>query len=131
MFDEALRWLWGYAYTAHCLDVIENPLRAAAWILSNLVVAFSYFGIPREIRLWSRAFNLDMTGLVARLFRAFIIYCGVSHLAMILVMPTTRWEMILFFFLPLAMVSLATYVVLRFNRKRILTNIGLARKLLS
>lgn len=131
MLDESLRWLWGAAYTVHCLEVIENPLRSIVWATSNLLVAYAYFGIPHEIRLWSKAINLDMSGLVARLFRAFIVYCGVSHLAMVLVMPTTRWEIILFFFMPLAVVSLATYIVLRVSRQRILVNLTRARELLS
>ena len=130
MFDDLLRWLWQEAYTAHCLDVAADPLRAGVWVASNLVVGLSYFGIPNEIRHWSHAFNLDTGAMVARLFRAFIVYCGVSHIAMVLIMPTTRWEMILFFFLPLAGVSLATYVILRMMRQRILAAIGQMRELL-
>lgn len=127
--DGVARWLWGPAYTAHCLEVAIDPLRAMVWVAVNLSVAFAYFGIPREIRHWSRALNVGMSNIVARLFRAFIIYCGVSHMAMILIMPTAPWPIILPFFVPLSLVSILTYVVVRLGRRRIVGSLENIRKL--
>lgn len=129
--DSLLRWLWQDSYTAHCLDVLMDPLRAVIWTACNLTVALAYFGIPYEIGLWAEKLRLDMGNWLARLFRAFIVYCGVSHVAMIAIMPTTRWAIILLFFLPLAIVSGGVFVILRRNREKILGSIEIVRKLLT
>ncbi len=131
MIDDILRSLWGPAYTAHCLEVADEPVRAVIWIITNLAVAFAYFGIPREIGIWARAMSLSLSGVVARMFQAFIVMCGISHIAMIAVMPTANWLLIVFIFAPLACVSVGVYVALRKYRKHITGLLQIARKLLS
>lgn len=129
IMDGIARGLWGAAYTAHCIEVAIDPLRAAIWVIANLSVAAAYLGIPIEIQHWGIALKVGMGNTVARLFRAFIIYCGVSHIAMILIMPTAPWIILLPFFVPLSAVSILTYVVIRLARKRIVSSLENIRKL--
>lgn len=129
--DLTMRWLWGEAYTAHCIEVASDPWRAFVWFACNISVAFSYFAIPHEIRLWVRALRLDLGSYVGTLFQAFIFYCGVSHLAMVLVMPTAPWAFIIAFFVPLAAFSVGTAAAIRYGRPRIIAALEAIRRLVT
>jgi hypothetical protein len=44
------------------------------------------FRDPHEIGIWARSMSLSLSSAVALMFRAFILMCGVSHIAMPFVM---------------------------------------------
>jgi hypothetical protein len=95
-------------------------LRAALWCLANLITATAYFLIPSEIKTWRKALPFGATSLIINLFIAFIAFCGVSHLVMIVIMPTGPWWATLLIYLPMAAVSAATVIVIRSQRRVII-----------
>ena len=113
---------------------IETPdeyLRAILWCLANLVTATAYFLIPNEIKYWRRSLPFDATSLIFNLFIGFIAFCGLSHLAMIVIMPTGPWWAVIFIYMPMAAVSATTVIVIRLNRKlilEVLSGVGRALK---
>jgi hypothetical protein len=116
---EAAHWL----INNHSWYRIETPLdcvRAALWCLSNLATACAYFLIPVELRAWSAVLPFSTSWLLASLFIGFIVFCGLSHLAMLAIMQTGPWWATLAIYLPMAVVSLATAFVMRRERHLIL-----------
>jgi hypothetical protein len=108
---------------AHSWYHIETPLdylRAGLWCLSNLATALAYFFIPNELRYWRRVLPFATSSLLGSLFIAFIAFCGLSHLAMLAIMQTAPWWAILLVYLPMAVVSVATVIVMRKERALIL-----------
>jgi|SRR5690349_1626792 hypothetical protein len=108
---------------AHSWYHIETPLdylRAGLWCLSNLATALAYFFIPNELRYWRRVLPFSTSSLLGSLFIAFIAFCGLSHLAMLAIMQTAPWWAILLVYLPMAVVSVATVIVMRKERALIL-----------
>jgi hypothetical protein len=106
---------------------IDTPLdyiRAALWCLSNLATASAYFLIPVELRHWRRVLPFAASSLIGTLFIGFILFCGLSHLAMIAIMQTAPWWATALIYLPMAVVSLATAVVMRRNRPLIIAVLG-------
>jgi hypothetical protein len=104
-------------------------LRAGLWCLSNFVTAAAYFLIPNELRHWRRVLPFSATSLIGALFIGFIFFCGLSHFAMLLIMQTAPWWVVLLIYLPMALISAATVVVLRRDRALILSvleNVGRA-----
>lgn len=98
------------------LDSEWDYLRMAIWCAANLTTFAAYFMIPFEIRQWGDALQLASSTLVGRLFMWFIVLCGLSHLAMVIVMPTGPWWATLGIYTPMALVSAATVIVLRRHR---------------
>ncbi|HEX2590702.1 MAG TPA: hypothetical protein VHL34_04375 [Rhizomicrobium sp.] len=111
---------------------VETPLdylRAALWCAANLVTAVAYFFIPAEIGHWQAALPFATSTLIGRLFMGFIAFCGLSHLSMLAIMQTAPWWAVLTIYLPMALVSVATVLVLRRERSLIvavLSNVGKA-----
>ena len=102
---------------------IDTPLdyaRAALWCLSNLATASAYFLIPVELRHWRRVLPFSASSLIGTLFIGFILFCGFSHLAMVAIMQTAPWWATILIYLPMAVVSLATAVVIRRKRPLII-----------
>jgi hypothetical protein len=113
-----------FVLNAHDWYRIETPadyVRATLWCLSNAATAIAYFLIPNEIRHWRRVLPFAATALIARLFIAFIFFCGLSHLAMLFIMQTGPWWAILVIYVPMAIVSIATVVVIRLERHLIVS----------
>jgi hypothetical protein len=112
---------------------IETPLdylRAALWCLANLATAFAYFAIPIELRHWSRVLPFSTSWLLGALFMGFILFCGLSHLSMLVIMQTGPWWATLGIYLPMAAVSSATAIVMRRDRAVILAVLdGVAKAL--
>jgi hypothetical protein len=102
------------------IETADDYLRAILWCLANLVTSVSYFLIPNEIKYWRKSLPFDATALISNLFIGFIAFCGLSHLAMIIIMPTGPWWAVVLIYVPMATVSAATVVVVRMNRKLIL-----------
>lgn len=98
------------------IDTPLNVLRATLWCLSNFITAVAYFFIPNEIRHWQTALSFSSSSLIGRLFMGFIAFCGLSHLSMLVIMQTAPWWVTLLIYLPMAIVSAATVVVLRRER---------------
>lgn len=94
-------------------------IRAGLWCLSNLMIGFSYLVLPAEIWRWRQALPFKSIALFSTLFIGFIAFCGISHLTMIVIMPTAPWWATLVIYVPTALVSLATAVVLRRERRLI------------
>lgn len=108
---------------AHSWYRIDSPLdyvRAAIWCASNLVTAISYFLIPIELGHWRKVMAFPASAFIGRLFIGFIFFCGVSHLSMLVIMQTGPWWATLFVYLPMAIVSAATVIVIRRDRKLII-----------
>lgn len=111
---------------------IDTPLdyvRASLWCLSNLATAMSYFLIPVEIRHWRRVLPFAASTLIGSLFIGFIAACGASHFAMLFIMQTAPWWAVLLIYVPMAIVSVATVVVIRNERElivRVLESVGKA-----
>lgn len=106
------------------LDTPLDYLRAALWCLANLVTSISYFLIPNEIKHWRRSMPFRATSTILNLFIAFIASCGLSHLAMLAIMPTGPWWAVLLVYMPMAAVSATTVVVIRLNRRLIVELLG-------
>lgn len=98
------------------LDSEWDYLRMALWCIANLMTFVAYFLIPWEIHSWGDALSFASTTLIGRLFIWFIVLCGLSHLVMVIVMPTGPWWATLFVYVPMALVSAATVIVLRTHR---------------
>lgn len=94
-------------------------IRAGLWCLSNLAIGLSYLLLPAEIRRWHLALPFKSTALIGTLFVGFIGLCGVSHLVMIIIMPTGPWWATLLIYVPTGVVSLATVMVVRRERQLI------------
>lgn len=111
------------------IDTPLDYLRAILWCLANFVTATAYFLIPNELRHWRRVLPFAATSLIGTLFIGFIFFCGLSHFAMLLIMQTAPWWVILLVYMPMAIVSAATVVVIRRDRAMIvavLENVGRA-----
>src|ERR1700733_14585883 len=102
------------------IETADDYLRAALWCIANLVTSVSYFLIPQEIQYWRKSLPFGATALISNLFIGFIAFCGLSHLAMVIIMPTGPWWAVILIYVPMATVSAATVVVVRMNRKLIL-----------
>ena len=101
-----------YTFTSH-LDLLRSEL----WLLTNLVTFVSYFAIPLELWYWRRALRILPALGVAMMFIVFIAACGLSHLAMVIIMGTAPWWTMMIF-IPMAIASVGTAIVIRQNRKR-------------
>jgi len=109
---------------AHYWYHIDTPmdyLRAGLWCVSNLATALAYFFIPNEIRYWRKVLPFATSTMLGSLFIAFIAFCGLSHLSMLVIMQTAPWWVILLIYLPMAIVSVATVIVMRKDRQLILS----------
>ena len=118
-----------FLWNNHDWYKIENNahfIRALVWCTANLVTAYAYFAIPWELYNWlGDAVRITATRIIALGFIAFITLCGMSHVAMVLVMPTGPWWATLLVYVPMAVVSLATAIFLKVNRKRIIEILNL------
>jgi hypothetical protein len=103
------------------IDTPLDYLRAGIWCASNLATAIAYFFIPNELRYWRDVLPFASSTLLGTLFIAFIAFCGLSHLSMLFIMQTAPWWAILLIYLPMAIVSVATVVVMRKDRQLILS----------
>jgi len=103
------------------IDTPLDYLRAGLWCVSNLATALAYFFIPNELRYWRRVLPFATSSLLGSLFIAFIAFCGLSHLSMLAIMQTAPWWAILLIYLPMAIVSVATVIVMRRERELILS----------
>jgi len=123
-----------FLLNGHSWYRIETPLdwvRATLWCVANFLTAVAYFAIPNELRSWRKALPFAASTTIGSLFIAFITLCGASHFAMLFIMQTGPWWVILLIYLPMAVVSLATVLVLRLNRTLILSvleHVGAALK---
>ncbi|MBS0473249.1 MAG: hypothetical protein JSR60_19420 [Proteobacteria bacterium] len=107
----------------HAWYHIDTPLdyfRAILWCLANFTTAIAYFLIPNELRHWSKVLPFAASSLIGNLFIGFIMFCGLSHLTMLLIMQTAPWWAVLVIYVPMAVVSVATVIVIRRDRALIL-----------
>jgi hypothetical protein len=109
------------AHSWYRIDTPLDYLRAGLWCVSNLATALAYFFIPNELRHWRKVLPFATSALLGTLFIAFIFFCGLSHLSMLLIMQTAPWWAILLVYLPMAIVSVATVIVMRKERALILS----------
>ncbi len=98
-------------------DTPADIFRAGLWCLSNLTIGLSYLLLPVELWRWRLALPFKSIAVFSALFIAFIALCGLSHLSMIIIMPTAPWWATLLIYVPTALVSLATALVLRHERQ--------------
>ena len=102
----------------YTLDSTADYVRAGLWCLCNLTIGASYLMLPVEIWRWRLALPFRSTALIGILFVCFIAFCGISHLTMIIIMPTAPWWAVLIIYVPTALASVATAYVVR--RERVL-----------
>jgi hypothetical protein len=117
----------------HSWYTLNSPLdwvRAALWCGTNFITFVSYFMIPFEIYQWGSVVRFTSTTVIGALFIWFIILCGLSHLAMLFIMQTGPWWATLLIYLPMAVVSAATMIVLRQQRQAIITALDRVTKAL-
>lgn len=91
-------------------------VRAGLWCLCNVAIGGSYLTLPVEIWHWRVALPFHSTALIGILFISFIALCGISHLTMIIIMPTAPWWATLIIYVPTALASIATAYVVRRER---------------
>lgn len=119
IMDDPLSYLMN-AHEWYTLDTSEDHLRAWLWCLSNFMTFVSYFMIPVELAHWRVSIPSSNTvRVLSRLFIAFIVLCGLSHLTMLVVMPTAPWWVTIVVYTPMAVVSFWTVLVLREHRRYI------------
>jgi len=94
-------------------------IRAGLWCMANLGIGVSYLLLPVEIRRWHLALPFRSTALIGSLFISFIALCGISHLTMVIIMPTAPWWATLLVYLPTMLVSIGTVIVVRRERRLI------------
>lgn len=114
---------WAHVLADHSSFHIQTEweyVRAIAWVTCNLITAVSYLLIPYEISKWKSVLPFITSLKIAWLFIAFIILCGLSHIIMLVIMPTAPWWT-LSIFVPMAFVSLATTLFLRLYRDYIIS----------
>jgi hypothetical protein len=63
----------------------------------------------------------NATSLIGSLFIGFIALCGLSHLSMLFIMQTAPWWATLLIYAPMAVVSVATVVVVWMERALIVS----------
>jgi len=114
---------WMNDHSWYRIVTTADTVRAALWCLSNLVIAVSYFLLPVEIRRWRLALPFRSTALIGSLFIAFIAFCGLSHLVMLILMQTAPWWAILLVYLPTGLLSLAAAAVVRRERHLIVADL--------
>lgn len=87
-------------------------LRVVLWCVANLITAFTYFAIPVEIWKWYKAVPMPSTLWISTAFISFIMFCGIHHLVDVIIMPTAPWWAIFTANIPMAIASVATWVLL-------------------
>ncbi|GAA0548906.1 hypothetical protein FHS83_001051 [Rhizomicrobium palustre] len=107
-------------HTWYRLITTADYVRAGLWCLSNLVIGISYLMLPVEIWHWRTALPFRSTAVIGALFVAFIAFCGISHLSMVVIMQTAPWWAVLLIYVPTAAVSLGTALLVRRERGLIL-----------
>lgn len=100
-------------------ETTDDFLRAGFWCLANIGIGVSYLMLPVEIRRWRLALPFKSTVLIGSLFIGFIALCGISHLTMVVIMPTAPWWATILIYLPTMAVSAATVAVVRRERRLI------------
>lgn len=106
-------------HTWYRFETTGDLIRAGFWCLANVGIGVSYLMLPVEIRQWRLALPFKSTALIGSLFVSFIALCGISHLTMVIIMPTAPWWATILIYLPTMLVSVATAVVVRRGRKLI------------
>jgi len=114
-----LDFLWN-DHSWYTINSFDDFSRAILWCLANLVTAFAYYGIPWEIWQWRKQLPFYSSAMVGLLFISFIIACGTHHIVDVIIMPTAPWWAVLWVNIPMAAVSLATWIYIRNNRPMIL-----------
>jgi hypothetical protein len=117
--SEIAHMMWN-AHSWYRIDTPLDVLRALIWCGANLATAIAYFLIPQELGHWRKVMPFAASARIGQLFIGFIFFCGLSHLAMLVIMQTGPWWATLLVYLPMAIVSVATVVVIRRDRKLIL-----------
>jgi hypothetical protein len=102
------------------IDDCWDAIRAGMWITTNLVTALCYYAIPYEIYHWSRAIPLKSVWLVGVGFIGFIVACGTHHVVDVVIMPTAPWWAIWSVNAPMMLFSLATWLMIRYQRVKII-----------
>jgi len=113
------------------IDDTWDVARAALWCAANLVTAFCYFAIPWELRHWRRELPYQSVALIATMFMGFIFFCGVHHVVDVLIMPTAPWWAIWTANIPMAGFSIATWIIIRRQRRGIMWVLGMLRQAMS
>jgi hypothetical protein len=98
------------------LESVADFVRAGLWCACNLAIGAAYLTLPVEIWHWRLALPFRSTALLGILFVSFIALCGISHLTMIVIMPTAPWWATLIIYVPTAVASIATAYVVRRER---------------
>lgn len=100
-------------------ETTDDYLRAGSWCLANIGIGLSYLMLPVEIRRWHLALPFKSATLIGTLFICFIAFCGISHITMVIIMPTAPWWATILIYLPTMLVSVATVIVVRRERRLI------------
>lgn len=114
-----LDFLWN-SHEWYKINNYNDFVRAISWCAVNLITAYCYFVIPYEISKWSHAVKSMATSWIGMCFIGFIVFCGLHHIVDVIIMPTAPWWAILTVNVPLALVSLGTYIYIWYNRDLIL-----------
>jgi two-component sensor histidine kinase len=99
-------------YMPHGMCLLWEPWLVGLWVLSDLLIASSYFAIPFALFRVVRARpDLQYRGLVT-LFAAFIFLCGVTHTLSIVTLWVPIYPPMGWVKLATGLVSMATAIVL-------------------
>jgi hypothetical protein len=101
------------------IETAPEYIRAAIWCAANLATAISCFLIPNELGRWRKTLPFTESALIGRLFTGVVFLCGLSNLAILVIVPVGPWWATLLIYLPMAFLSVATLVVLRRDRAMI------------
>jgi PAS domain S-box-containing protein len=100
------------AYMAHGYCLLWKPWLVALHAGSDLLIFSAYFAIPVAIWIFvSKRPNIEMRGL-ARLFAAFILWCGLTHIISVITLWWPIYEFEGFVKLITAGISVTTAVVI-------------------
>ena len=102
----------GAAYMAHGYCLLWKPWLVALHAGSDLLIFAAYFAIP--VAIWtfvSKRPNIEMKGL-ARLFAAFILWCGLTHIVNLVTLWWPIYEFQALVKVVTAAISVTTAVVI-------------------
>ena len=106
---------------SYWLTIEKMPIKSFVWFLTNFLSAIAYISIPLYLNEWKRMLNTPLADSLINMFASFILFCGLSHISMPLIMATAPWWFIILVMVPMTFVAVSTAVLLHQYKSRLHT----------